>query len=172
MILMEIGTDISTPIGASPQQISASESQAGTRPEKFVTFHLGETVYAIHSVMVAEVSQPLPVTPLPGSRPCLLGVSPLRGEIVANVDLRSLLGEKPANPSSAKSKEIILKRASAGATSIAFAVDRIGEIASVDISEIRLTQNDNDLIIGEIPFETRSLKVVDHRSILASIDPD
>ena len=170
MIDMEIGTDKSSLTESSTPQISANESQSGPNLEKLVTFQLGETVYAIHAVMVAEVSQPLPLTPLPGAQPCLLGVSPLRGEIVANVDLRAMLGEKPARPANPKSKVIVLKRASAGATPIAFAVDRLGEIASVDIADIRLTQNVTDLLIGEISSETRCLKVVDHRKILGSIE--
>ena len=172
MIGMEIGTDISSLTETSTPQISADESRPSIHLEKFVTFQLGETFYAIQAVIVAEVSQPLPLTPLPGARPCLLGVSPLRGEIIANVDLRAMLGEKPARPANPKSKEIVLKRASPGATPIAFAVDRLGEIASVDIADIRLTQNGTDLLIGEVSSETRCLKVVDHRKILGSIEPE
>ena len=171
MIGMEIGNVLSPPTEAVPPPISASDTHPATRPEKFVTFHLGEAVYAISASMVAEVSQILPLTPLPGAKKCMLGLSPLRGEIVAKIDLRSMLGERPVNSGNPKAKEIILKRPAAGATPVAFAVDRLGEIATLDIEQIRLLQG-NDFFIGEVRYNERSLKVVDHSKLLASIEPD
>ena len=172
MIEMEIGNAISPPSEAVPSPISSNEIQPAARPEKFVTFHLGEAVYAISATMVAEVSQILPLTPLPGSKPCLLGLSPLRGEIVAKIDLRGMLGERPANSGNPKAKEIVLRRPAAGATPVAFAVDRLGEIATLDIAQIQPLHGNKDLFIGEVRSSERSLKVIDHRMLLASIEPD
>lgn len=165
MIVMEIGNDLS-----SPEQ--AAHSQIPPRPEKFVTFQLGETYYAIQAAMVAEVSEVLPLTPLPGAPVGLLGISPLRGEIVAKVDLRGMLGEKPPRSTNPKAKEIVLNRMAVGATPFAFAVDRLGEIAAIDISAIKPIQDSNDALIGEVELDRRSLKVIDHRKVLASIDPE
>lgn len=169
---MEIGNAISPPMEAVPPPISANENQPAHRPEKFVTFQLGDGVYAIRAAMVAEVSQNLPLTPLPGTKPYLLGLSPLRGEIVAKIDLRSILGERPGSSSNPKAKEIILKRTSPGAAPVAFGVDRLGEIATLDIAKICPLQDNGDLFIGEVNSHERSLKVVDHRMLLASIEPD
>ena len=169
---MEIGNAVSPPTEAVPPPISANENQPAPRTEKFVTFHLGEAVYAISAALVGEVSQILPLTPLPGARSCLLGLSPLRGEIVAKIDLRSLLGERPVSSGNPKAKEIILKRPAAGSTPVAFAVDRLGEIATLDIAQIRPLPGNSDFFIGEVKYNERSLRVVDHRRLFTSIEPD
>lgn len=172
MIAMEIGIDSSSPPEAPHSQASPIVRESEARPEKFVTFQLGEANYAIQAAVIAEVSEILPLTPLPGAPSGLLGISPLRGEIVANVDLRGMLGEKPPMSANPKAKEMIMKRAAAGATPFAFAVDRLGEIATIEISEIKPTHDISDALIGEVALESRSLKVIDHRKVLASIDPE
>ena len=168
---MEIGNDISSATEAPPTHISAPDHPSGTRPEKYVSFQLGETTYAIQATIVAEVSQQLPITPLPGTTPFLLGMSPLRGEILAIVDLRAMLCEKPSRSAGSKAKEIVLKRATAGATPIAFAVDRLGEIATIAISDIRQMPDSNEILIGEAVSEIHTLKVIDHTKLFSSIDP-
>ena len=165
MIAMVIGNGLSSPAQAAPSQIPP-------RPERFVTFQLGEAHYAIQAAMVAEVSEILPLTPLPGAPAALLGISPLRGEIVANVDLRGMLGEKPQKSTNPKAKEVVLSRTAPGATPLVFAVDRLGEIVTIDISKIESTQDRSDALIGEVAYDNRSLKVIDHRKVLATIDPE
>ncbi len=172
MINMEIGNAISPPSEAVPPPISANETQTAARPDKFVTFHLGEATYAVRAAMVAEVAQVLPLTPLPGTKPGIVGISPLRGEIVAKIDLRTMLGERPANSGNPKVKEIVLKRPFPDAVPVAFAVDRLGEIATLDIAQIRPLLDNNGLFIGEVRWSERSLRVIDHRMLLASIEPD
>jgi len=168
---MEIGNDISSITETLPTHIFTPDHPSGIRPEKYVSFQLGETTYAIQATIVAEVSQQLPITPLPGTPPFLLGISPLRGEILAILDLRAMLCEKPLKSASPKAKEIVLKRATAGATPIAFAVDRLGEIATIAISDIRPMPDSNEILIGEAVSETNTLKVIDHRKLFSSIDP-
>ena len=172
MIDMEAGNAMSPPTAGVPSPIPADENQTAVRPEKFVTFQLGEATYAIRAAAVAEVSQPLPLTPLPGTKPHMRGISPLRGEVVAKIDLRDMLGEKPTSSGNPKAKEIVLKRHAASAAPVAFAVDRLGEIATLDIDQIRPTEYTNGPFIGEVRSNERSLKIVDHRTLIASIEPD
>lgn len=169
---MEIGNATSPRGEEVLPPVSANENQSPSRPEKFVTFHLGEAIYAIQAAAVAEVSQILPLTPLPGGNPCMLGLSPLRGDVVAKIDLRAMFGEGPTNSGNPKAKEIILKQPGAGITPVAFAVDRLGEIATLDVVQIRPTANNNELFFGEVTYNERPLKVVDYRKLLASIEPD
>lgn len=171
MIEMEIGHAISSPTEAVLSPIPQKQSDTGERTERFVTFQLGESIYAIQAATVAEVSQVLPLTPLPVDRPGLMGISPLRGEIVAKIDLRSMLGEKPANSGNPKAKEIILKCSAPGAIPVSFVVDRLGEIATLEIAQIRPAPK-NGPLVGEIRSDSGPLMVVDHRKLLVSIEPD
>lgn len=169
---MEIGIDSSAPSEAVQPQISPTDRQNGTSTEKFVTFQLGEVNYAIQAASVAEVSEILPLTSLPGMPAGLLGISPLRGEIVAKVDLRRMLDEKAHKSANPKAKEIVLDRTAAGAIQFSFAVDRLGEITTIDVSKIRPAESGSDVLIGEVEIDGRTLRVVDHRRVIASIDPE
>ncbi len=60
-----------------------------------VTFTLGDEFYALETQHVSEVIRVGDITPVPGAPSFLAGVINLRGEIVAVVDLRPLLGLGP-----------------------------------------------------------------------------
>jgi purine-binding chemotaxis protein CheW len=57
-----------------------------------VTFSLGRERYGIESAYVREVVRFTDFTPVPGAPEFLVGVTGLRGELLAIVDLRALLG--------------------------------------------------------------------------------
>lgn len=142
------------------------------RTEKFVSFKLGAGSYAVLAAAVAEVTHPLPLTPVPSPPPGLLGISPLRGDILAALDIRRLLGEPPAAASDPKSKQIVLKRTNAHAAKLAFTVDRIGEIAAIDVLQIRPVPEASEFFIGEIQIEGRMIKVIDHSKLGTAVEPD
>lgn len=56
-------------------------------------------ICALPLTHVGETLRPLPITPLPGMPPCVLGASLLRGEAVPVVALSALLGLPTGEPS-------------------------------------------------------------------------
>ena len=144
----------------------------GNRTERFVTFQLGETTYAVLAAAVSEVTHTLPLTPLPSPLPGVVGISPLRGEILAVLDIKRLLGESVGGMPDPRSKQIVMKRSSADAAPTAFLVDRLGEIAAISVSRIRPTKGGCELVIGETEAEGRSVKVVSHAKLVAAAAPD
>ncbi len=57
-----------------------------------VQFRLGGEMYAIGSEYVLELTFPNAITPIPHTEPHFVGVTNLRGEVTAVVDLGNLLG--------------------------------------------------------------------------------
>lgn len=103
-----------------------------TDGKKHVIFFLDEEMFAVPAEYVAEVDRLLAVTPLPNVPHWLLGIANLRGDIVSVVDLRKFW-ERTSSPPQ-KTKTIIL-RDEDDETLIAFVIDRLGEIANLQISE-------------------------------------
>ena len=165
-----MNVDIEVPFGVEATTSSASEPIVAA--ERFVSFQLGNAVYAIHAGCVAEVTHPLPLTPLPDSPRQLLGIAPLRGEVIAVVDLRHLLGEAPVSAANPKAKQILLKRSAADGMGVAFVVDRLGEIASIRLDTIHTSPGGNDFLVGESAAEDRTFRIVDQSKVLSALVQD
>ena len=105
------------------------ELSAAERCEKFVAFFLGTSIFWIPSSTVLEVVQPLPVAELPNAPSSILGIAAFKGDVVAIVNIKKVLGleESTAN---GKAKLIIL-RANAKETQIAIPVDSMHEMIAV-----------------------------------------
>lgn len=59
---------------------------------EFITFTLGEEEYAFETSYAAEVIRVPKLVRLPGSNKLIVGIFNLRGEIIAAMDIRPLLG--------------------------------------------------------------------------------
>lgn len=142
-----------------PETAGTSPAQSG---ERFVTFTLGSMQFAVLAAAVAEVTSILPVTPLPNTPPPVIGIAPLRGELVALLDLGNVLCSSTEN-SGAKSKTIILRsKFSNSDTSIGFPVDRVGEIATWPNSSIRPVGAEADPAFhGEIEHSGHLIRIID-----------
>lgn len=126
-----------------------------------VTFGLGSSVFSINASLVSEIIQPLAITPLPNCPKSVEGVAVLRGELIALLNIRSIVNI-PHTSESKRSKWIVLS-ASAGSTRFAFPVDRLVEIASVK----RLTENENRPLAAR---KQPDFPVLDINSIVANIE--
>ena len=163
-------TRIDSPLGGEDQSTPPPRPESGARTEKFVSFKLGDGSYAVLAAAVAEVTHPLPFTPLPDPPLGMLGISPLRGEILAAVDFRRLVGEAPSRTTDPKAKQIVLKRSSGDAVAIAFTVDRLGEIATLNLSDIHPARGSSEYLIGEAGVGERAIKIIDHSKLAAAIE--
>lgn len=108
--------------------------------EKFVSFFLGNALYAVPAAAVAEVTHPLTVTGIPGAPDALTGIAPLRGEIVAVMDLKGYVGQD-VSADGAKTKSVVLNVNPNTDLPVAFTVDRMHEILAVSPGKIGTISN-------------------------------
>ncbi len=73
-----------------------------------VTFTLGGEEYAFETGFASEVIRVPKLVKLPGTNTLIVGVFNLRGEIIAAMDIRSMLGI-PAPPLTASARIIVIK---------------------------------------------------------------
>lgn len=109
--------------------------------QRFVTFYVGETLYAIPSQLVAEVGPKLTPTTLPDTPLYVPGISSHRGEVLVLIDLRNGAGELTTgqNP---KPRSLILRNFDTESMQAAFNVDRVCDIRSASVRSISKTEND------------------------------
>lgn len=74
------------------------ESQEGAA-RHFLVLGAGDRLAAVDVRWVRRIARALPVTPLPGARPQLLGLAQFAGEPLPVLDLAQLLGAGPGPPS-------------------------------------------------------------------------
>ena len=97
-----------------------------------MTARLANEKIAIETRFVREVHRPADITPVPGSPSFLVGVTNLRGEVLAVMDLRELLGF-PAAETRERPQTVILglQRPEFG-----LIVDEIYEVARLRVGEV------------------------------------
>jgi len=98
---------------------------------KYLIFSLADRLFAFDLAQVAEVEEQPATWPIPMSPPCYPGAMSFHGTIVAVMDLAMFL-DLPGNH--AAEKVIVLDTRIA---SLAFLVERVIRIASVDQGDIR-----------------------------------
>lgn len=165
---MEIGIGSTTDQEIAHNADGPSDARPRGASEKFITFDIGEASYAIVASSVLEVARQLPVTPVPNSPRHLVGIAPLRDEVSAVVNVRGLLDETGTNDAGAKSRYVVMKRFSGDAAPVAFLVDRLGEIAQIELTAICAEPDGNEMMIGSAPDGSRRLKIIDHRKVAAA----
>ena len=108
---------------------NSDEWTASEKCEKFVAFFLENSIYCISSASVLEVVHPLPVAPLPNAPSSILGIAAFRGEVVAVINIKRVLGLESSN-ATGKAKLVIL-RSKAKDTQFAIPVDSMHELISI-----------------------------------------
>lgn len=157
-------------IAETPDVVLSGERSASSRCERFVAFYLGGDLYGLPAASVAEVSQPLQITPLPNAPEFLMGVAPLRGEIVAALGLKKLLRVESQSPDP-KMKLIVL-RSDEGETPIAFLVDKMHEIVLLAEDEVRPPARENDAYVyGNAKSDSGPIKILKPKSLAACLSP-
>lgn len=132
--------------------------------EKYLSFFLRETQYAVISGDVVEVSPILPITPLPRVSEKLAGIVNLRGKIVPVINLTKLWNiYAPENTGNGK---LILMRGKN--MTFAFVANRLGEIVIIPPAEI-VPIADLPHLRGKIASRAPILNLLDTAWILANI---
>ena len=93
-----------------------------------VFFNLGSSAFSLDASSVSEIIHPLPITPLPNCPDSIEGVAPLRGELIAVINISSIMGLTESHD--AEPFKWIVLAAAAGSTKFAFPVGKMVEIAA------------------------------------------
>lgn len=118
------------------------------REETFVLCRLGENHFAVPVTGVREIVAPQKLTPLPGSRPGILGAFDHRGSVVPVVEFAWALGRTPEK--STKTKWILLFR---GEETFGLAVAQVIDVIRVPETMMRSVSHDEttaDFTTGQV----------------------
>jgi purine-binding chemotaxis protein CheW len=140
-----VGRTLSGATSAAPEQVRAvleERARALARPLRMsapiddlevVTFALANERYAIESRYVFEVFRLEDLSPLPGAKPPVFGVTAWRGELLTILDLRTVLG-LPVTALNDLSRVLVL-----GADRPAFGIlaDAVQDLVRLPASEVR-----------------------------------
>ncbi len=114
-----------------------SAERAALRAEDVVIFQAQGERYALETAHVREVVRLADLTPLPGAPDYVAGVTNLRGQILAVVDLGKLFGVAPARPGES-SRVLVLGGGREEFGILADAVDTVAALAEGQIREPEL----------------------------------
>jgi purine-binding chemotaxis protein CheW len=136
--------------------------------EKFVVFSLNEKLFAVPSSQIAEVTHPLAIAPLPGTRDWFLGLANLRGGMIAVLNLKKLWNE--TNSAISEKAKLIVLRSADAETVIAFQVDKLNEIVTLFDSEIHSNEKKGPgHIYGVVDRGSDTLHLIDIDKLRASL---
>ncbi len=125
----------------------------------FVQLRVGAERYALAVEHVLEVTTFSPPTPLPGARPDLLGLVPLRGRVLPVYDAAGILGA--AGERSPARIVVIVD----GATRAGVAVDEVSEVGPLPAP----APADEPFLSGMVLHEGCAVGVVDAPALLAEL---
>lgn len=154
-----------------PDSVYTAELGAPKKREKFVGFYLGDKLFAVSADRVSEIAHPSAITPLPNSPHSLLGITAIRGDIVAVVNIKKLLHEEISR-SVGKAKLIVL-RATEKETKIGFPVDKMHEVVMIADDEIESCGEGADShIVGRSVQEAGVFHLIGTDKLLGGLEPD
>ncbi len=139
---------------------------------RYLQVEVGGQRYALPLILVKEVIAPPAITPLPQSKPHLLGLINLRKEIIPVIDFRKLLGAKPST--SAESAIVICDL---DAMSCGLMVDSVVEVFVPDAGHISThhefpSESHPDYIAGVIQMKQNLILLIDLNKALKVDRPD
>ncbi|MDQ3180590.1 MAG: chemotaxis protein CheW [Acidobacteriota bacterium] len=139
--------------------------------EKFIVFVLDGELFAVSAKKVAEVVQPLPLTPLPNVPEWLLGIANLRSSIISVVNLLKLW-DKKTSPVSSKTKFIVL-RSPNDVSSIAFTVDKLSEVVTLPNEKIQFIEDDKTpFFYAKAIHKTNTLNLINVENLLKVLNAE
>jgi purine-binding chemotaxis protein CheW len=104
---------------------STAATATGRVTGTYLTFQVGPEEYGIEIFKVREIIGMLPITPVPGSPPEMIGVINLRGKVIPVISVRTRFG-MPAAEAHPHNVIIVVENRKG---EIGLAVDRVAEVA-------------------------------------------
>ncbi len=116
-------------------KLDVEEAGSGA-PAQFLSFMLGQEMFAIGILAIREILEYGGVTPVPGLPPCISGVINLRGTAVPVLDLARRL-ERPPSPIGKRTCIIVIEVVGDdGAFVIGILVDAVNAVLDIPATEI------------------------------------
>lgn len=100
--------------------------------KKVLTFYLCDNLYGIDITIVKEIIRKIECTKVAGSKPYIVGLLNLRGQIVTIFDLAALLGYKEGLINKEKLPCIVLKAKANDPNQVGFLIERFKDVIDID----------------------------------------
>ncbi|HEL4244561.1 chemotaxis protein CheW [Stenotrophomonas maltophilia] len=142
--------------------------RAGERTSRWLRLRCGTQAYALELLKVQEVVLPVPLLPLRGTAPAMLGIMNLRGQVVPVMDLGLHLGAAAAEDDS-QTRIVVLEE---DGETIGLRVSAVEDVANLTDSQIeppdtaRICQISNDLFRGVARVSQRPMILLDATRLL------
>jgi len=143
--------------------------RAGERTSRWLRLRCGAQAYALELLKVQEVVLPVPLLPLRGTAPAMLGIMNLRGQVVPVMDLGLHLGATAAEDD-AQTRIVVLEE---NGETIGLRVSAVEDVANLTDSQIeppdtaRICQISNDLFRGVARVSQRPMILLDATQLLS-----
>jgi purine-binding chemotaxis protein CheW len=142
--------------------------RAGERTSRWLRLRCGTQAYALELLKVQEVVLPVPLLPLRGTAPEMLGIMNLRGQVVPVMDLGIHLGAGPAQED-ANTRIVVLEE---DGETMGLRVSAVEDVANLTDSQIeppdtaRICQISNDLFRGVARISAQPMILLDATQLL------
>ncbi|WP_312709555.1 chemotaxis protein CheW [Stenotrophomonas sp.] len=173
---------VNAPAGARPSSWQELQSQAhqpassphpqarraGERTSRWLRLRCGVQAYALELLKVQEVVLPVPLLPLRGTAPAMLGIMNLRGQVVPVMDLGLHLGTTTAEDD-AQTRIVVLEE---NGEILGLRVSAVEDVANLTDSQIeppdtaRICQISNELFRGVARIGQRPMILLDATRLL------
>lgn len=143
--------------------------RAGERISRWLRLRCGTQAYALELLKVQEVVLPVPLLPLRGTAPAMLGIMNLRGQVVPVMDLGLHLGAAAAEDD-AQTRIVVLEE---DGETIGLRVSAVEDVANLTDSQIeppdtaRICQISNELFRGVARVSQRPMILLDATRLLS-----
>jgi len=124
---------------------------------RYLLLAAGDRLAALEVRVVRRILRALPVTPLPGAQPALLGLAEYSGEPLPVLDLAQLLGAGPG-PSPAFPVTVVV-RVGAGGELVGLAADAALDLVSIAPGAV--TPTGEGIVVGEVALPQGTAEVLD-----------
>lgn len=142
--------------------------RAGERTSRWLRLRCGTQAYALELLKVQEVVLPVPLLPLRGTAPAMLGIMNLRGQVVPVMDLGLHLGAASAEDD-AQTRIVVLEE---NGETLGLRVSAVEDVANLTDSQIeppdtaRICQISNELFRGVARISQRPMILLDATQLL------
>lgn len=142
--------------------------RAAERTSRWLRLRCGSQAYALELLKVQEVVLPVPLLPLRGTAPAMLGIMNLRGQVVPVIDLGLHLGTSPA-ADDAQTRIVVLEE---DGETLGLRVSAVEDVANLTDSQIeppdtaRICQISNDIFRGVARVTQRPMILLDATRLL------
>lgn len=134
---------------------------------KYLTFALGQEVYALEILMVKEIIGLMEITRVPRMPDFVRGVINLRGKVIPVVELRLKFAMEQVD----ETKETCIIVVDLGDTLMGIVVDKVSEVLDIPVSEIEATPTfgvsiDTKFILGIGKVKGKVIILLDIKAVL------